>query len=108
MLRVIIGMMVGLLVGSSIPLILMNSKIVAAVLMVAIDAVMGSVRETLESRFSDIELISCFILNLIVTISLVCLGDYLSVNLYYMALCALSISIFRNLAKIRQHMIKKL
>ena len=108
MLRAMIGVMIGLMIGSIIPLITINTKILAVMIIVSADTLIGSLQSSLESNFNDIEMISGFIINSIVAVSLVFLGDYLIVSLYYLVLFALGIRIFENLSKIRQHLIKKL
>lgn len=100
--------MIGLAIGNVGPLVTINTKIVAVVLIVAIDSLLGSLLASLKSSFNDIEMISGFIVNLATAILLVWLGDYLILNLYYLALFAVGIRIFKNLSKIRQHVIKKL
>ena len=108
MLRAMIGVIIGLMIGSIIPLITINTKILAVMIIVSADTLIGSLKSYLESNFNDIEMISGFIINSIVAVSLVFLGDYLIVSLYYLVLFALGIRIFENLSKIRQHLIKKL
>ena len=100
--------MIGLTMGSTIPLVTINTKIAAVVLIVSIDALIGSLLASFDSRFSDIEMMSGFIVNSAAAMLLVWLGDYLILNLYYLALFAVGIRIFKNLSKIRQHVIKKL
>ena len=108
MLKAIIGLIIGLIIGSAAPLIMLNNKIAAVLLVVSIDAVIGSFQAVLELKFSDSEMISGFIINSLAAVLLVYLGDYLIVNLYYLVIFALGIRIFNNLSKIRQHVIKKL
>ena len=108
MIKVISGAIIGFIIGSTLPLILLGTKITAIILIVSMDAAVEGMRAILESSFKDIEIISSFILNLLVTIFLLYLGDYLSINLYYIALFALGMRIFANLSKIRWHMVKKL
>ena len=108
MLKSAVGLMIGLTMGSTIPLVTINTEIAAVVLIVSIDALIGSLLASLKSSFNDIEMISGFIVNLATAILLVWLGDYLILNLYYLALFAVGIRIFKNLSKIRQHVIKKL
>ena len=100
--------MIGLTMGSTIPLVTINTKIAAVVLIVSIDALIGSLLASFDSRFSDIEMMSGFIVNSAAAILLIWLGDYLILNLYYLALFAVGIRRFKNLSKIRQHVIKKL
>ena len=97
-----------MVIGSTIPLVVINTKIVAVVLVVSIDVVIGSLLASLESRFSDVEMMSDFVINSAAAISLIWLGDYLILNLYYVALFAVGIRIFENLLKIRQYVTKKL
>ena len=94
--------------GSTIPLVTINTEIAAVVLIVSIDALIGSLLASFDSRFSDIEMMSGFIVNSAAAMLLIWLGDYLILNLYYLALFAVGIRIFKNLSKIRQHVIKKL
>ena len=95
-----IGVIIGLAIGITVPLVTINTKIVAVVIIVSTDALIGSLWASLESRFSDIEMMSGFMINSIVAVSLVWLGDYLNVNLYYLALFAVGMRIFKNLSKI--------
>ena len=108
MTRALIGIIIGLVIGGSAPLILMNAKLSAVVLVVSVNSIIGSFRANLESNFNDLDMISGFVVNLAASISLLYLGDYLIVNLYYLALFALGLKIFKNLSKIRQHLIKKI
>ena len=108
MTRALIGIIIGLIIGGLAPLVLMNAKLSAVVLIVSVNSIIGGFRANLESNFSDLEMISGFVLNLAASISLLYLGDYLIVNLYYLALFALGLKIFKNLSKIRQHLIKKI
>ena len=108
MLKAAIGIVIGLMIGSVIPLITINTKIMAVMLVVSIDTLIGSLLASMESKFNDVEVISGFLLNSSAALLMVWLGDYLMLNLYYMALFAVGIRIFKNLSKIRQYVIKNL
>ena len=70
--------------GSTIPLVTINTEIAAVVLIVSIDALIGSLLASFDSRFSDIEMMSGFIVNSAAAMLLIWLGDYLILNLYYL------------------------
>ena len=108
MLQAIIGITIGLIIGSAVPTVVMNAKISAVLIVVSLDAILGGTLAKLDNTFDDMMMISGFLLNTIAAVLLVFLGDYIGVNLYYFALFAAGLRIFKNLSILRRYFINKI
>ena len=107
MLQAVLGIIIGLMVGSVMPIIIMNVKVSAILIVVSIDTILGGTIAKLNDTFDNITMISGFLTNTIAAVCLVFLGDYIGVNLYYFALFAIGMRMFRNLSTIRKYFLKR-
>ena len=107
MVQALIGIIIGIFVGSTVPMSALNINICAIILITSVDTILGAIKAKFEESFSDKNIISEFIVNLMAAMILLYLGSYLSMNLHYMAFVAFSIRIFKNLSLIRLHLMKK-
>ena len=108
MVQAIIGITIGLIMGSAVPMVVMNAKISAVLIVISIDTILGGTLAKLDNTFDDIMMVSGFFINTTVSALLVILGDYIGVNLYYFALFAAGVRIFKNLSVLRRCLLKKL
>ena len=103
--------LVGLFVGVAAGLLLnVNvsfefSRYSAVAILAALDSVLGAVRAELDGVYDNRIFISGFVVNAIVAVLLVFIGDKLSLDLYLVALINFGFRIFNNVALIRRHFI---
>ena len=107
MLLPLVGLLVGVLAG-----FLLNVNVgfelqrySAVAILAALDSVLGAVRAELDGVYDNRIFISGFIVNALVAVLLVFLGDRLSLDLYLVALISFGLRIFNNVALIRRHFV---
>lgn len=103
----LLGLIVGLLVGSlltlSIPIAYANYLAIAV--LAGLDSLLGGWRAALEREFDGPVLISGFFVNAVVAAVLAFLGDKVGLDLYLAAVVAFGIRIFKNIGAIRRAVI---
>jgi small basic protein len=103
--------LVGLLLGVALGLLLnVNvgfefTRYAGVAILAALDSVLGAVRAELDGVYDNRIFISGFVVNAIVAVLLVFIGDKLSLDLYLVALINFGFRIFNNVALIRRHFI---
>lgn len=109
MILALLGLCVGLLLGSFCPLVIpvTYSKLFSVALLAGLDAVFGGFRSALDDRFDNTVFMSGFFVNGLLSAFLVYVGDHLGIDLYYVALLAFGLRIFQNLAIIRRYYLRK-
>lgn len=109
MILAIVGLCLGILLGSICPLSIpvAYAKLFSVALLASIDSVFGGYRAVLEEKFDNTIFISGFFINALLAAFLVYVGDHLGIDLYYVALLAFGLRIFQNLAIIRRYFFKK-
>ncbi len=107
MLLPLVGLFVGIAAG-----LLLNvnvsfefSRYSAVAILAALDSVLGAVRAELDGVYDNRIFISGFVVNAVVAVLLVFIGDRLSLDLYLVALINFGFRIFNNVALIRRHFI---
>lgn len=105
----IIGLMVGLILGSICPILIpiAYSKLFSVAILVSLDSIFGGLRAAANNKFENVVFITGFFSNALMATFLVYVGDRLGIDLYYVALLAFGFRIFKNLAALRRHYIKK-
>ena len=109
MILALLGLGVGLLLGSLCPLTIAGHAVESSAdhLLAALDSVFGGFRSVLDDRFDDTIFMSGFFVNGLLAAFLVYAGDRLGIDLYYVALLAFGLRIFQNLAIIRRYYLRK-
>ena len=109
MILAIVGLFLGILLGSICPLSIpvAYAKLFSVALLASIDSVFGGYRAVLEEKFDNTIFISGFFVNALLAAFLVYVGDHLGIDLYYVALLAFGLRIFQNLAIVRRYFFKK-
>jgi small basic protein len=103
--------LVGLILGVVAGLVLQVnvsfefSRYSAVAILAALDSVLGAVRAELDGVYDNRIFISGFLVNAIVAVLLVFIGDRLGLDLYLVALINFGFRIFNNVALIRRHFI---
>jgi small basic protein len=97
------GVLAGFLLNVNVGFELQRYSAVA--ILAALDSVLGAVRAELDGVYDNRIFISGFIVNALVAVLLVFLGDRLSLDLYLVALISFGLRIFNNAALIRRHFI---
>src|SRR5688572_29905405 len=98
----------GLLVGALLAYLLKPdvpqdvTRYVAMVVVAAIDASFGGIRSWLEQTFNDRIFLISFVLNSVVAVSLVWVGDQLAADVSTAIVVVFGIRIFQNVAAIRR------
>ena len=103
------GLLLGVILGILCPVIIpaAYSKVFSVALLAALDSVFGGFRAVVDDKFDTTIFISGFFVNALLAAMLVFIGDYLSIDMYYVALFAFGVRIFQNLAIIRRYLLKK-
>lgn len=106
---VIIGAILGIVIGVSLPyeIPLNYVKYTAIAILAALDAIFGGLRAQLGQKFDFSKFISSFFTNAALAALLAYLGDVLGVDIYMGALVAFSIRMFQNLALIREEILER-
>jgi small basic protein len=99
----LVGVLAGFLLNVNVGFELQRYSAVA--ILAALDSVLGAVRAELDGVYDNRIFISGFIVNALVAVLLVFLGDRLSLDLYLVALISFGLRIFNNAALIRRHFI---
>ena len=99
----VIGILAGLLLNVNVGIEL--SRYLAVAILAALDSVLGAVRAELDGGYDNRIFISGFLVNAIVAVLLVFIGDRLNLDLYLVALINFGFRIFNNVALIRRHFI---
>jgi len=109
MLLPILGLVVGLIIGSLSPISIPQeyAKLFSVALLAALDTVFGGLRANAEEKFDTTVFITGFFTNALLAALLVYIGDRLGIDLYYVAMLAFGLRIFQNLAIIRRYFLKK-
>ena len=109
MLIVIIGAILGIVIGVSLPyeIPLNYVKYTAIAILAALDAIFGGLRAQLGQKFDFSKFMTSFFTNAALAALLAYLGDVLGVDIYMGALVAFSIRMFQNLALIREEIIER-
>lgn len=100
-----LGLALGFLVPWSIPA--GHSNVFAVLLALSLDSVFGGIKAAIEGVFDDKILILGFVCNAILSAFLLYVGNNIGISLYYMALFAFGVRIFRNMGVLRQFILHK-
>ncbi|MBQ9376806.1 MAG: small basic family protein [Schwartzia sp.] len=109
MILAILGLAVGLVLGSFCPLSIpvTYSKLFSVALLAALDSVFGGFLAAMDDRFDNTVFMTGFFVNALLSAFLVYVGEHLGIDLYYVALLAFGLRIFQNLAIIRRYYLRK-
>ncbi|MHB8960933.1 MAG: small basic family protein [Candidatus Limnocylindrales bacterium] len=107
MLLPLVGLFIGLAAGwlLNVNVSVELSRYSAVAILAALDSVLGAVRAELDGVYDNRIFISGFLVNAIVAVLLVFIGDRLNLDLYLVALINFGFRIFNNVALIRRHFI---
>jgi small basic protein len=105
----VIGVLIGLLIGSFFPLTIPveYAPFLTVALMAALDSVFGGLRAALEEKFDNTVFITGFFTNALMAAGLVYVGGRLGIDLYLVSILVFGLRIFQNLAIIRRYLLKK-
>ena len=99
----VLGVLAGLVLNVNVSF--EASRYSAVAILAALDSVLGAVRAELDGVYDNRIFISGFIVNAVVAVLLVFIGDRLSLDLYLVALINFGFRIFNNVALIRRHFV---
>lgn len=99
----VLGVLAGLVLNVNVSF--EASRYSAVAILAALDSVLGAVRAELDGVYDNRIFISGFIVNAVVAVLLVFIGDRMSLDLYLVALINFGFRIFNNVALIRRHFI---
>ena len=105
MLLPLVGLFIGLAAGwlLNVNVSFELSRYSAVAILAALDSVLGAVRAELDGVYDNRIFISGFVVNAVVAVLLVFIGDRLGLDLYLVALITFGLRIFQNVALIRRH-----
>jgi small basic protein len=76
-------------------------------ILATLDSTLGGIKGVMENKYDGVILMSGFFINGAISAFLVFLGDWIGVDLYYVAIFVFGIRIFQNLAVIRREFVRK-
>lgn len=100
------GLFFGIILGYVLQ-IPANEKISAIIFITATDAIFGGVVAKLQQNFSNRILIFGFMTNTIFGMSLIFLGNFFEIELYYIAIFIFGLRIFKNFSVLKSFLLKK-
>jgi len=105
----ILGLMIGLIIGTFLPfsMPIEYAKYMSVALLASLDSVFGGLRAGSERKFDNLVFMTGFFTNALLAAGLVYIGEGIGIDLYYVALLAFGLRIFQNLAIIRHHFLKR-
>lgn len=105
----IVGILLGLLIGTFLPVSMPMeyAKYLSVALLASLDSVFGGLRAGLERKFDTMVFMTGFFTNALLAAGLVYIGERIGIDLYYVALLAFGLRVFQNLAIIRHHFLKR-
>lgn len=105
----IVGLLIGLLIGSFLPVSMPSeyAKYLSVALLASLDSVFGGLRAGSEQKFDNLVFMTGFFTNALLAAGLVYIGERIGIDLYYVALLTFGLRIFQNLAIIRHYLLKR-
>ncbi|MGI6406581.1 MAG: small basic family protein [Syntrophaceticus sp.] len=105
----ILGLLVGLLIGSiiAIPIPASLAKYLSIAVLAALDSAFGGVKAIFDEKFDATILLTGFFTNTLLAALLAYLGDQLGVDIYMAAVFAFGVRLFQNLAIIRRELVAR-
>lgn len=105
----IIGLMIGLFIGTLLPISvpMEYAKYLSIALLASLDSVFGGLRAGAERKFDNLVFMTGFFTNALLAALLVYVGERIGIDLYYVALLAFGLRVFQNLAIIRRYFLKR-
>ncbi len=108
MLYSILGLALGIFIGSFLPVVPQAYvKLLSVALMASLDSSFGGMRATKEGSYDSSIFISGFFINSLFAVFLCYCGIRLGIDLYLVAIVAFGLRIFNNIAIIRRLYLKK-
>lgn len=101
----IIGVILGLLTDIRVPEEYSNYLSIA--ILAALDTLLGGIRAHLQNNYDEKVFVSGFFFNILLAAGLAFLGVHLGVDLYLVAVFALGVRLFQNIAVIRRIFLTK-
>lgn len=109
LIAIIIGCLVGIIIGFSIPTIPYTySGYLAIAIIAALDSVFGAITSVLKKNFDIKIFVSGFFVNAILAIALTYLGQKLNIDIYLAAVVVFVGRMFNNLGTIRRYYVEKI
>lgn len=105
--KILGGLLFGIFLGFIVQ-VPVDGKISAVIIMASADSICGGIAAKMHLTFNDTILIGGFLTNLIFGLILILLGNFLGVDLYYIALLILGLRIFKNISAVKEIFLKKL
>lgn len=105
-LALIVGLLIGTLLASDVPLAV--APYIGVSVLAALDSVIGGTRSQLDGKFQTDIFVTGFVANILAAMFLVWLGDNIGIGLLQVAAVVFCIRIFTNLSLIRRIMISRI
>ena len=105
----LLALLLGFLAGQALALNVPPgyAPYLSVAILATLDSALGGVRGVLQERYDAVILMSGFFTNGALAAFLVFAGDWIGVDLYYVAIFVFGVRIFQNLAIIRREIISK-
>lgn len=103
------GLVVGIIIGVMSPLEIppVYAKYTSVALLAALDSVFGGTRAALERIFNLSIFLTGFFSNSLLAALLIFLGNFVGIDLYYVALISFGLRLFQNTAAIRRLLLSR-
>lgn len=104
-----LALFLGFLIGQSLTFTLPASiaPYISVATLATLDSTLGGIKGVLEKKYDGAILMSGFFINSILAAFMVFIGDWIGVDLYYVAIFVFGVRIFQNLAIVRRDFIKR-
>ncbi|WP_418791499.1 small basic family protein [Phosphitispora sp. TUW77] len=110
MVLAMLALLLGFLAGQALVFALPAgfATYLSVAILATLDSTLGGIKGVMQGRYDGIILISGFFINGSIAAFMVLMGDWIGVDLYYVAIFVFGIRIFQNLAVIRRELIEKI
>ncbi|MBU7006880.1 small basic family protein [Phosphitispora fastidiosa] len=110
MVLAVLALLLGFLAGQALTLALPASfaTYLSVAILATLDSTLGGIKGVMLEKYDGAILMSGFFINGSISAFMVLMGDWIGVDLYYVAIFVFGIRIFQNLAIIRRELIDKL
>ena len=110
MVLAVLALLLGFLAGQTLTFALPASfaTYLSVAILATLDSTLGGIKGVMLEKYDGAILMSGFFINGSISAFMVLMGDWIGVDLYYVAIFVFGIRIFQNLAVIRRELIAKL
>ncbi len=109
MVLAVLALLLGFLAGQALTFALPAAfaTYLSVAILATLDSTLGGIKGVMQDKYDGAILMSGFFINGSISAFMVLMGDWIGVDLYYVAIFVFGLRIFQNLAVIRRELINK-